>query len=114
MASRRLPSATDKWERTSEPAVYYEKNTSTWRLFLNFTPRPREKARKKAGPQCSTREDAIAGMLDFRMGWEYSHRGKVYKRKESDPSPGATDTALPAGKSCQEAYLVFETLLLMW
>ncbi|CAB1105793.1 unnamed protein product [Ectocarpus sp. CCAP 1310/34] len=104
MASSRFPAATDQWEKTSMPVCYPEKNIGKWRLFLNFTKRKRDKAKRQRSSRFASREAALAGVLDFRTGWEYSHRGKLYKRTMRDPVPSsaavAAATALPAGKSC--------------
>ena len=110
MGHGRTPAATDKWERTSPPVVYEDKTRGRWRLFLNFSTRPGDKARRKPSRLFDSKEEAVAGKLDFRMSWEDSHRGKPYERKEGDEAPSlgvaAADT-LPAGKS---TLLIFENL----
>ncbi|CAB1102065.1 unnamed protein product [Ectocarpus sp. CCAP 1310/34] len=84
MASSRFPAATDQWEKTSMPVCYPERNTGKWRLFLNFTKRKGDKAKRQQSSRFASREAALAGVLDLRAGWEYSHRGKLYKRKSRD------------------------------
>ncbi|CAB1104406.1 unnamed protein product [Ectocarpus sp. CCAP 1310/34] len=68
MASSRLPAATDQWEKTSMPVCYPEKNTGKWRLFLNFTKRKGDKAKRQQSSRFASREAALAGVLDFRTG----------------------------------------------
>ena len=102
MAPSRSPAATDQWQKTSSPVCYLHKPTGKWMLFLNFSNRRGEKAKRKNGPRFDTKAEAIAGMLSFRRSWEYSHRGVPFKLTETDPVPTSTcaaaETALPAGK----------------
>ena len=62
---------THKRDRTSSPVCYLDNRSGKWRLFLNFTKRIREKMQKKPGPLCDSRNEALAGLLDFRTSWEY-------------------------------------------
>lgn len=68
---------------------------------MNFSKRKAEKAKRQPGPRFESREAAVAGMLDFRMSWEYGYGRTLYQRKKDDPipiSPGDADAMVPAGK----------------
>lgn len=49
------------------------------------------------------RAAATAGLLSFRLSWEYRSKGKLYEATEAHLAPGSAyaveETALPAGKS---------------
>ena len=95
------PKATGPWQNTSA-AVCYAEPGGTWRLFLNFSNRPRRNGGKVAGPRFATKEEAQAGMEAFTTSWEQSMRGKPLKPTDTHPVPSSTSaaaaTALPAGK----------------
>lgn len=103
MAPSPPPATIEQWKKTSVPVCYRDKRDGTWRLFLNFTNRKGEKAKRKNGPRFDSRANALEGILAFRISWEYSHRRQPWVATEGDPVPrlgsAATDKTLPAGKS---------------
>ena len=50
---------------------YLDNRSGKWRLFLNFTKRIGKKMQKTSGPLYDSRQEALAGMLDYRTSWDY-------------------------------------------
>ena len=112
-----LPPATiEQWKRTSAPVCSVDRTRGKWRLYLNFSSRKGDKAKRKTGPAFDSRQSALEGMLAFRISWEYSHRGQPWVATEDHVVPrlgsGAVDTTLPAGKNTQLRRCTILTILI--
>ena len=112
-----LPPATiEQWKRTSAPVCSVDRTRGKWRLYLNFSSRKGDKAKRKTGPAFDSRQSALEGMLAFRISWEYSHRGQPWVATEDHVVPrlgsGAVDTTLPAGQNTQLRRCTILTILI--